>query len=230
MRASAPPPVRKPRVLLADDHALFRAGLHLLLQNVANVLIVGEASDGREVLRLLKTVRPDIVIMDLAMPRLNGLEATVRMRREFPQTRVLILSMYATSDYVVQALRAGARGYLLKDSAPTELGLAVQAVARGEMYLSAAVSETVITDYLYRLKSDRKETDRNTGVLLTPRQRELLQLIAEGRTSKEIAALLQLSTNTIETHRRRLMARLEVRDIAGLVRAAFRLGVISPDR
>jgi DNA-binding NarL/FixJ family response regulator len=230
MRASAPPSVRKIRVLLVDDHALFRAGLHLLLQNVANVFIVGEASNGHEVLRLLKTAHPDIVIMDVAMPGLNGLEATARVRREFPQARVLILSMYATSDYVVQALRAGASGYLLKDAAPTELELAVQTVARGEVYLSAAVSKTVITDYLHRLKGDGKQTEKTTGVPLTPRQRELLQLIAEGRTSKEIAALLQLSTNTIETHRRRLMARLVVRDIAGLVRAAFRLGVITPDR
>lgn len=230
MHSSATPPVKKIRVLLADDHALFRAGLRLLLRDVANVLIVGEASDGRETLRLLKTVHSDVVIMDVAMPGLNGLEATVRVKREFPQVRVLILSMYATPDYVVRALRAGASGYLLKDAAPAELELALQAVARGEMYLSAAVSKTVITDYLRRLKNESKETDQDMGVPLTCCQREILQLIAEGRTSKEIAVLLQLSTNTIETHRRRLMARLEVRDIAGLVRAALRLGVIPPDR
>jgi DNA-binding NarL/FixJ family response regulator len=221
--------VKKLRVLLADDHALFRAGLRLLLRDVANVLIMGEASDGREVLHLLKTVRPDVILMDVAMPGLNGLEATARVKRACPQARVLILSMYATPDYVVRALRVGASGYLLKDAAPTELALAMQAVARGEMYLSAAVSKAVITDYLCRLKNESKKTDRNSNVSLTPRQRELLQLIAEGRTSKEIAALLQLSTNTVATHRKQLMARLGVHDIAGLVRAAFRLGVVSPN-
>lgn len=229
MRSSTTPPVKKLRVLLADDHALFRAGLRLLLRDVAHVLIVGEASDGREVLHLLKTVRPDVILMDVAMPGLNGLEATARVKRGFPHIRVLILSMYATPDYVVRALRAGASGYLLKDAAPTELALAIQAVARGEMYCSAAVSKTVITDYLHRLKSESKDADRNTDAQLTSRQRELLQLIAEGRTSKEIAALLQLSTNTVATHRKQLMGRLGVRDVAGLVRAAFRLGVVSPD-
>lgn len=229
MPAFLSPSVRKIRVLLADDHALFRAGLRLLLQNVANVLIVGEARDGREALHLLTTVRPDVILMDVAMPGLNGLETTARVKRKYPQVRVLILSMYATPDYVVRALRVGASGYLLKDAAPTELELAVLAAARGEMYLSAAVSKAVITDYLYRLRSESKTADRNTDAPLTARQRELLQLIAEGQTSKEIAALLQLSTNTIETHRRRLMARLAVHDIAGLVRAAFRLGVIASD-
>lgn len=222
MHSSATPPVKKIRVLLADDHALFRAGLRLLLRDVANVLIVGEASDGREALRLLKTACPDVVIMDLAMPGLNGLAATARVTREFPPMRVLILSMYATPDYVVRALRAGASGYLLKDAAPAELELALQAVARGEMYLSAAVSKTVITDYLRRLKNESKETDQDMGVPLTCRQREILQLIAEGRTSKEIAVLLQLSTNTVATHRKQLMERLAVR-------AAFRLGIASPD-
>jgi len=229
MHASVLPSVRKIRVLLADDHALFRAGLRLLLQNAANIVIVGEASDGRETLRLLKTTRPDVVIMDVSMPQLNGLETTAHVKREFPWMRVLMLSMYATSDYVVQAFRAGASGYLLKDATPTELELAVKAVAHGEMYLSIAVSKPVITDYLRRLKSESKTADSNTGTPLTSRQREILQLIAEGRTSKEIAVLLQLSTNTIETHRRRLMARLAARDIAGLVRAAFRLGIILPD-
>jgi DNA-binding NarL/FixJ family response regulator len=229
MRAASSSSVRKIRVLLADHHTLFRAGLHLLLQNVANVLIIGEASDGREALRLLKTAHPDVVIMDLAMPRLNGLEATARVRREFPQVRVLILSMHATFDYIVRALRAGASGYLLKDATPTELELAVQAVARGEVYLSAAVSKPVISDYLRRLKSESKETGKTTGAPLTSRQRELLQLVAEGRTSKEIAVLLQLSTNTVATHRKQLMTRLAVHDVAGLVRAAFRLGIVPLD-
>ncbi len=229
MRASAPSSVKKLRLLLVDDHTLFRAGLHLLLQNVANVFVVGEASDGREALRLLKTARPDVILMDIAMPGLNGLEATARVRRAYPQARVLILSMYATPDYIVRALRAGASGYLLKDAAPTELNLAIHAVARGEMYLSAAVSKTVITDYLRRLESDSKEPDRDLGVPLTSRQRELLQLIAEGYTTKEVATLLQISTNTVTTHRKQLMARLAVRDVAGLVHVAFRLGIVPLD-
>jgi DNA-binding NarL/FixJ family response regulator len=224
--------MREIRVLLADDHTLFRAGLRLLLQGVAAVRIVGEASDGREVLRLLKTSRPDVVIMDLAMPRLNGLEATRRVTREFPLAHVLMLSMYATPDYVVRALRAGARGYLLKDAVPTELELAVKAVARGETYLSAAVSKIVITDYIQRIGSTERKGGRETSPaeLLTPRQREILQLVAEGRTTKEIATLLQLSTNTVTTHRKQLMAQLGVHDVAGLVRSALRLGVVPSDR
>ncbi|HXG19085.1 MAG TPA: response regulator transcription factor [Methylomirabilota bacterium] len=230
MGASATLPVKKLRVLLADDHTLVRAGLRLLLETGAGVQIVGEASDGREAVRLSQTARPDVVVMDLAMPELNGVEATTRVRREDPQARVLILSMYATPEYVVRALRAGASGYVLKEAVPTEFVLAVQAVARGEMYLSAAVSQPVLTDYLRRLKSENKKINRNSSGSLASRQREILQLIAEGRTSKEIAALLQLSTTTIETHRRRLMARLGVHDLAGLVRAALRLEVIAPDR
>ncbi len=224
--------MKKLRVLLADDHTLVRAGLRLLLEREAGVQIVGEASDGHEALQLSKTSQPDIILMDLSMPRLNGLEATARVTRACPQTRVIILSMYDTPDYVVQALRAGAAGYLLKDAATAELELAIRAVARGEMYLSTAVSKPVITDYLRHLESGSKDADRDTrpATLLTPRQREILQLIAEGRATKEIATLLQLSPNTVETHRRRLMARLGVHDVAGLVRAAIRLGVIPPGR
>ena len=224
--------MKKIRVLLADDHTLVRAGLRLLLEREAGVQIVGEASDGHEALQLSKTSQPDIILMDLSMPRLNGLEATARVTRAFPQMRVLILSMYDTPDYVVQALRAEARGYLLKDAVPTELELAVQAVARGEMYLSAAVSKPVITDYVQRLsgKGRRGGKEISPAKPLTSRQREILQLIAEGRATKEIATLLQLSTNTVHTHRKQLMARLGVHDVAGLVRAALRLGVVPPDR
>lgn len=224
--------MNKLRVLLADDHTLVRAGFRLLLEREAGVQIVGEASDGREAVRLSKTARPDVVVMDLAMPGLNGLEATVQVTRACPQVRVLILSMYDTPDYVVQALRAGARGYLLKDAVPTELALAVQAVARGDMYLSAAVAKPVITDYLHRLSDQDvgKKGNSTPAALLTLRQREILQLIAEGRTTKEMASLLQLSTNTVTTHRKQLMQRLGVHDVAGLVRAALRLGVVPPDR
>jgi DNA-binding NarL/FixJ family response regulator len=222
--------MKKIRVLLADDHTPVRAGLRLLLEMEAGVHIVGEASDGREAVRLSKTARPDVVVMDLSMPELNGLEATAQVTRECSQVRVLILSMYDTPDYVVQALRAGARGYLLKDAVPTELALAIRAVARGEVYLSSAVSNPVITDYLQRIEDRAATRDTRPATLLTPRQREILQLIAEGRATKEIAARLQLSPNTIHTHRTQLMRRLEVHDVASLVRAALRLGLVLPDR
>jgi DNA-binding NarL/FixJ family response regulator len=220
------------RVLLADDHALVRAGFRMLLQNIAGVKIVGEAGDGREVLRLIKTSQPDVVLMDLAMPGLNGLETTARVTREFPRVRILILSMYATPDYVVQALRAGAAGYLLKDAATAELELAVKAVARGETHLTAAVSKTVVADYLRRIsgRGGNSVEETSPAEALTPRQREILQLIAEGRTTKEIAALLHLSENTIETHRRNLMERLNIHEMAGLVRYAIRIGLVTPDQ
>jgi DNA-binding NarL/FixJ family response regulator len=220
------------RVLLVDDHALVRAGFRMLLQQMAGVHIVGEGSDSRTVLQLIKTSRPDVVIMDLTVPGLTELEATRQVTRVFPKVRVLILSVYTAEDYVIQALRAGAAGYLLKDARPTELEIAVQAVARGDTYLSAAVSKTVVTDYLYRLggKDGGGDGAINPAALLTPRQREILQLIAEGRTTKEIAVTLQITENTAETHRRRLMERLGVHDVAGLVRSALRLGVVPPDR
>lgn len=224
--------MKKIRVLLADDHTLVRAGLRLLLEREAGVQIVGEASDGHEALQLSKTSQPDIILMDLSMPRLNGLEATARVTRACPQVRVIILSMYDTPDYVVQALRAGATGYLLKDAATAELELAIRAVARGETYLSSAVSQPVITDYVRRISGKGRGGGGETSPAkpLTSRQREILQLITEGRTTKEIAALLQLSPHTVNTHRKQLMRRLAVHDVTGLVRSALRLGVVLPDR
>ena len=217
------------RVLLADDHALFRAGIRMLLERMPGVEIVAEASNGREIFSLLKQIPADVVVMDIAMPELNGLEATVRVTREFPRVKVLILSMYATPDYVVQALRAGATGYLLKDAATAELELALRAVARGETHLTAAVSKTVVADYLRRIagKGERIVEEMSPAKTLTSRQREVLQLIAEGRTTKEIAVILQLSENTIETHRRHLMERLGVHEVAGLVRYAIHLGLVT---
>jgi DNA-binding NarL/FixJ family response regulator len=197
------------------------------------VQVVAEASDGREALRLVKTYQPDVVLMDIAMAGLNGLEATARVTKEFPAVRVIILSMHSTEEYVAQALRAGAAGYLLKDAAAAELELAVTSVARGETYLSPAVSKHVIADYLRRAGGGAAGGDEGTpspAALLTPRQREILQLIAEGHSTKEIAALLHLSVKTVETHRMQLMARLDVHDVAGLVRYAIRVGLVMPDR
>ncbi|HEV8711882.1 MAG TPA: response regulator transcription factor [Candidatus Binatia bacterium] len=221
------------RVLLAEDHALVRAGIRALLQNLTGVQVVGEASDGREALRLINTYQPDVVLMDIAMAGLNGLEATARVTKEFPTVRVIILSMHSTEEYVAQALRAGAAGYLLKDAAAAELELAVTSVARGETYLSPAVSKHVIADYLRRaggVETSAAEGTSSPSALLTPRQREILQLIAEGHSTKEIAAILHLSVKTIETHRMQLMARLDVHDVAGLVRYAIRIGLVMPDK
>jgi len=213
------------RVLIADDHALVRAGLRALLDSIPDTQVVAEASDGCEALRLTKEHQPDIVLLDIAMPRLNGLEAAARLHRECPQVHVLILSMHANEEYVLRALRAGAAGYLLKDADAGELELAVRAVSRGERYLSPPVSKQVIDDYLLRLGQATSPLDR-----LTPRQREVLQLVAEGYTSREIAQLLHISIKTVEAHRAQLMERLNIRDLAGLVRFAIRIGLVSSDR
>jgi DNA-binding NarL/FixJ family response regulator len=223
--------VKPIRVLLVDDHTLFRAGIRSLLEGVTGVTVVAEAGTGREALRLTKTTRLDVILMDITMKDLNGLEATASIVQEHSQARVLMLSMHDNEQYVIQALRTGARGYLLKDAATAELEQAITAVARGETYLSQAVVKHVSADYRRRAKgrAGEKEAETTSGASLTSRQREILQLIAEGHTTKEIAARLHLSANTVETHRRQMMKRLGVRSLAGLVRSAIRLGVVPPD-
>ncbi|MCK6624348.1 MAG: response regulator transcription factor [Anaerolineae bacterium] len=225
------------RILLADDHAMFRAGVRVLLEKRADLQVVAEASDGHEALRLIETHQPHLVLMDIGMPGLNGLEAAARIAKAFPQVRVIILSMHLNEEYVMQALRAGAAGYLLKDAGPNELDIAITAVLRGETYLSPAVSKTVVDDYLRRVggQTGSAEPAASTGETrpfeaLTPRQREILQLIAEGHTTKEIAQILQVSVKTAEMHRTQLMDRLNIHDIAGLVRYAIRVGLVSPDK
>jgi DNA-binding NarL/FixJ family response regulator len=212
------------RVLLADDHALVRAGFRALLQSLPDMEVVAEAGDGREALRLIDLHQPDVVLMDIGMPGLNGLEAAARIVEESPHIRVIILSMHATEEYVLRALRAGAVGYLLKDAGTAELELAVRAVVRDEMYLSPAVSKHVIAEYVQRVSSEPNSFEQ-----LSPRHREILQLIAEGQTTKEIAQTLDLSVKTIETYRTQLMERLDIHDIAGLVRYAIRMGLITSD-
>jgi DNA-binding NarL/FixJ family response regulator len=208
------------RILLADDHGLVRAGIRALLQNIANVQVIAEASDGYQAVQLVAEQHPDIAMLDVAMKGMNGIEATARILKEFPHTRVIILSVHANEEYVRQALRAGARGYLLKDAAVAELELAVNAVARGETYLSPAVSKHLVNDFA------RHESNTSPFEKLTPRQREILQLIAEGRTTKEIAQRLGVSIKTVETHRAQLMERLDIHDITGLVRYALRMGLV----
>ncbi len=212
----------KLNVVLADDHALVRAGIRMLLEAMPEVTVLGEASDGAHAVALVEQLQPNLVLMDIAMPGLNGLEATARISRQWPHIRVLVLSMHQDEQYVRQALKMGASGYLLKDSATAELALAMRAMARGETYLSPGASQGVLTDYVQRLRSDD-----GAQVHLTPRQREVLQLIAEGCSSKEVAQRLNLAVKTVETHRTLLMKQLDVHEVAGLVRYALRVGIIS---
>lgn len=212
------------RILIADDHTLVRAGFRSLLEKLDGCEVVAETGDGREALRLVGQLQPDVVLMDVKMPGLNGLEATARISRDYPTVRVVILSMYTNEEYVLQALRAGAVGYLLKDAATVELQLAIQAAARGEMYLSPSISKRVLQDYIQLVGSSGGMLDA-----LTARQREVLQLIAEGRTMKEIAQILHISPKTAEAHRAQLMERLDIHDITGLVRFAIRVGLVTPE-
>jgi DNA-binding NarL/FixJ family response regulator len=219
------------KVLLADDHALVRGGIISLLQRLSGIQVIAEAGEGYETLRLIRENKPDIVLLDISMPGLNGLEITDQVTKEFPETRIIILSMHMNEEYVLQAIRVGAAGYLLKNSGIEELELAIKSVARGEMYLSPPVSRQVIMDYIKRLnsKAGHKKLKSELYEVLTPRQREILQLIAEGFTTKEIANKLRVSIKTVDTHRTQLMERLNIHDIAGLVRYAIRTGILIND-
>jgi DNA-binding NarL/FixJ family response regulator len=211
------------RVVLADDHALVRAGMRSLLGSMAEVQVVGEASSGEEALDLAERERPDVVLMDIAMKGMTGLEAAGRMRERRPSVRVIILSMHSGEEYVLQALRAGAVGYLLKDAATGELELALRSVMRGESWFSPAVSRQVVEGYVQRVGGEA------AAEVLTVRQREVLRLVAGGKSTKEIAYDLNLSVKTVETHRAQIMERLGIRDVAGLVRYALRTGLVPPD-
>jgi len=212
------------RIMLADDHKLFRAGIFALVQTLRGIEIVAEAADGREALRLVAAHRPDVVLMDVMMPNLNGLDAAARIARAFPRTRVVIVSMNADEDSVLKSLRAGAAGYVVKTADPAELELAIRAAARGERFLSSAVSQHVVAACLKRVDREQTSLER-----LTPRQRDVLQLIAEGHTTKEIAARLDISAKTAESYRGELMKALEIHDVASLTRYAIRAGLVSVD-
>jgi DNA-binding NarL/FixJ family response regulator len=212
------------RVLLVDDHKLFRAGIRSLLQTIGGVEVVAEADEGREGLRLIEAHRPEVVLMDIMMPGLNGLDAAARVARTCPATRVIMLSMNASEDSVLLTLRAGAAGYLVKTADPAELELAVRAVARGETFLSSAISQHVVAACLGRLGGEETSLER-----LAPRQREVLQLIAEGHTTKEIAKVLGISVKTAEAYRGEMMKALDIHDIASLTRYAIRMGVVALD-
>ena len=208
----------KIHILLADDHAVVRQGFKMILAAQPDMEIVGEAGNGREALDLAGQLQPDVIVMDVAMPELNGIEATRRVADVSPRSRVLALSMHKDSVYVREILRAGARGYLLKDSISSDLLAAVRAIARGEGYLSPGVSDAVLNDYR------RHVTDPID--LLTSREREVLQMIAEGKTNKEIATVLNLSVYTVDAHRGRIMEKLNVHSVTDLVRFAVRCGLV----
>jgi len=210
--------MKRIRILLVDDHAVVRQGFKMILAEQPDMEIVGEAGNGREALALAESLKPDIVVMDVAMPELNGIEATRRMGESVPHTRVVALSMHKDSVYVREILRAGARGYLLKDSVAADLVSAVRSVARGEGYISPQVSHAVLDDYRRHVT--------NPIDTLTSREREVLQMLAEGKTNKEIAVILNLSVYTVDAHRGRIMEKLNLHSINELVRFAVRNGLI----
>lgn len=208
-------------VLVVDDHALVRSGIRSLVDSFAGFEVVGEAADGREAIVLARQLQPQLVLLDISMPELNGLDAAERLARIMPGSRVVVLSMHATEHHVRQALARGVAGYVLKDAAPETLEQALNSVVVGRRYLSPPLSP--------RLLVDTGVNDREGGRVLTGRQREILQLVAEGRSSRDIAQRLHISVKTVETHRTQLMQRLDIFDVAGLTRYAIRVGLVSAD-
>ena len=215
--------MKKLRVILADDHALVRAGIRMLIESLPDVEVVGEAGNGLEAVELIRNVAPDIAVLDIGMPLLNGLGATEIIGRDFPRVKVIILSMHQGQEFVMSALHAGAAGYIVKDAATAELGAAIRAVAIGGSYLSPAISKTFFANPLAGNRSPVRLEE------LTPRQRQVLRLVVEGRTMKEIAARLGISIKTAEAHRAQITERLGIRDVPGLVRYAMRMGLLRPE-
>ena len=212
------------RILLADDHAILRDGIRALLSDEADLQVVGEAENGRQALEQARALRPDIVIMDIGMPLLSGLEATKHIRRDVPESRVLILTMHQNDEYLAQVLAAGASGYVLKDAAGRELVLAIRQVARGEPFFSPLMTRTLTSLYLSSLEAERTHDPYDD---LTIREREVLQLVAEGFTNHQIAEMLKLSIKTVKTHRLHLMQKLDLHDRTELVKYAFQKGIIT---
>ena len=216
--------MRKIRIVLADDHKLMRGGLRVLLEQQQDFAVVGEASDGREAVALVSSQKPDVLVMDIGMPNLNGIEAAAQITQSHPEISVVMLSMHSDESYVLRALKAGAKGYLLKDSAETDLIRAVHSVAEGKSFFSPAVSKVLLDDYVRKLKRSGTEDPYD---LLTPREREVLQLVAEGKSNKDVAQLLNLSVYTVETHRSNIMEKLNLHGVPELILYAVRKGIIS---
>ncbi|MGA3075615.1 MAG: response regulator transcription factor [Bryobacteraceae bacterium] len=212
------------RILLADDHTVMRNGLRLLLERQPHLQVVGEAADGRQAVALSETLNPDVVVMDIAMPNLNGIEAARQIVNRNPRTAIAILSMHSDESYVIRALKAGARAYLLKDSAEADLLAAVRALTDGKSFFSPAISKILVEDYMRQLESRGAE---DTYELLTNREREILQLLAEGRTNKEVANMLNLSLYTVETHRAHILQKLNLHSVPELILYAVRKGIIA---
>jgi DNA-binding NarL/FixJ family response regulator len=213
------------KVLLVDDHAILREGIRMVLDAQSGMTVVGEAEDGRQALEMVENLQPDVVVMDIAMPNMNGAEATRQIKRRFPRTRVVILTMHENQQYLMQIVNAGATACVLKRSAGTELVTAVKAAARGESYFSPTMASMMLDVYRKRLV----EEGSDELALLTEREREVLQLVAEGKTSQEIADQLFVSIKTVQTHRMHIMEKLDAHDRTDLVRHAIRLGVIPPE-
>jgi DNA-binding NarL/FixJ family response regulator len=218
------------RVLVVDDHDLVRAGIKAILHQSPDIEVVGEAGDGREALRLVEELDPDVLLLDVSMPGMNGLEVAAKVKKSRFRARVLFLSMYANEQYAVRALKTGAMGYVLKRATTAELELAIRCAKRGDIFLSPALSSKVLSDYVIRPKKDLKaESAQDPYEELTSRQREILQLIAEGYSTKEIAQILGIAFNTAAVHRSNLMERLGIHDLAGLVRYAIEAGIVAED-
>jgi len=216
--------MRKIKILFADDHTLIRSGLRLIVEQQPDMAVVGEAEDGRQAVTLAASLNPDVAVLDIGMPNLNGIEAAQQITQADPRTAVVVLSMHRDETYILRALKAGVRGYLLKDSAESDLVRAIRAVAEGKSFFSPAVSKVLLEDYMRKLQRTGAEDSYD---LLTPREREILQLVAEGKSSKEIAATLNLSVYTVETHRANILEKLKLKSLPELILYAVRKGIIS---
>lgn len=214
----------KIRVLLADDHTIVRQGLRALLDSQEDIEVVGEAEDGRQAFEKTKELIPDVVVIDITMPNLNGIEATRQIKKLNPEIKVLVLTVHDNEEYIHQILQAGASGYLLKESAVTDLVSAINAVKKGGIFLSPAISKVVVKDYIKHAEEGTGDFDSLN--ILTNREREVLQLIAEGHTNREVAHLLKLSVKTVDVHRSHIMEKLNIHDVTGLVKYSIRKGLI----
>ena len=212
------------RVVVADDHTIIRSGLRMLLEREAGFEVVGEASDGRQAVELAESLKPDVIMLDIGMPNLNGIEATRQIVQKLPRTRVVVLSMHSDESYVLKALKSGARGYLLKDSAESDILNAIRAVSEGKAYFSPEISKMLVDDYMRQMQQRGVE---DSYELLTAREREILQLLAEGKSNKDISSALNLSPYTVETHRSNILQKLNLHSLPELILYAVRKGVIT---